>query len=216
MVDTTCATCGKAIRVNPWRVRKFAASYCSRACSAAARVRVATLTCQHCGAQFHIKPSKKQGARVFCGSACANAAPKRTNPVGQIAVQCSGCGVEIQVWPSKHRLNKHFYCTPACRASHIVGSHNPAYTGGLGRHIKYGENWKRQRRAAKVRDGFCCQYCHKRPRISRHLHVHHIQPFHTFGNDWRTANRIENLITLCHRCHKQAERGAISLQPRLF
>lgn len=215
MVDTTCATCGKAIRVNPWRVRKFAASYCSRACSAVARIKFATTPCEACGKPFAYKPGKKQGAHVFCSFRCAMKY-RADAPDSKIVVPCSGCGTDVLVHPSRASRYRNVYCSVACRAAHIVGRRNPAYTGGLGRRIKYGENWKQQRRAAKVRDGFCCQHCHKRPRISRHLHVHHIQPFHTFGGDWRTANRVENLITLCHRCHKQAERGAIPLQPRLL
>jgi predicted HNH restriction endonuclease len=37
------------------------------------------------------------------------------------------------------------------------------------------------------------------------LDVHHIVPFRTFKGDWRKANELSNLITLCRNCHRKAE-----------
>jgi len=38
----------------------------------------------------------------------------------------------------------------------------------------------------------------------RPLHVHHIKPFRSFASI-ETANQLQNLITLCPACHRQAE-----------
>ena len=49
------------------------------------------------------------------------------------------------------------------------------------------------------------------------LHVHHIQPFRTFGyvrgaNDhYLAANDLGNLVSLCRYCHKPVECGVIEL-----
>ncbi len=78
----------------------------------------------------------------------------------------------------------------------------------------YGPNWQVQRRRALERDGYRCRRCGVPHTPERPLHVHHIRPFRTFGylpgvnEAYREANRLENLITLCARCHRLAEAGA--------
>lgn len=70
----------------------------------------------------------------------------------------------------------------------------------------YGANWDKQRLSALKRDNFRCQTCG----ISNKditLHVHHIQPFRTFEGDYRSANQLDNLATLCPSCHRRAEEG---------
>lgn len=47
----------------------------------------------------------------------------------------------------------------------------------------------------KKRDGYVCQKCGK----DSSLEVHHIKPLFCGGD-----NSMENLITLCHGCHKKA------------
>ncbi len=79
--------------------------------------------------------------------------------------------------------------------------------------VDYGPNWEKQRRRALERDGYRCRRCGVPHTPERPLHVHHIRPFRSFGylpgiNDaYREANRLENLITLCSRCHRLAEAG---------
>lgn len=80
--------------------------------------------------------------------------------------------------------------------------------------VDYAPNWARQRERALARDGHRCRRCGAAGRPERPLHVHHVRPFRTFGyvpgvNEahWE-ANRLENLITLCSRCHRLAEAGA--------
>ena len=87
--------------------------------------------------------------------------------------------------------------------------------------IDYGPNWAAQRAAARQRDGYRCRTCGAPERENRQHDVHHLQPFRAFGyipgeNDlYRQANALDNLITLCPRCHRRAEtarrvRGALS------
>lgn len=48
------------------------------------------------------------------------------------------------------------------------------------------------------RDNFECQNCHQKT----HLVIHHLNGNHE-------DNRIENLLTLCHRCHRIVHLGAL-------
>jgi len=68
---------------------------------------------------------------------------------------------------------------------------------------KYGANWSTQKYRARLRDNFICQVCGKVEEDKAH-DVHHIKPFKMFSS-FKTANRLDNLITLCSSCHKQAE-----------
>lgn len=215
LIPSKCDTCGKPITIEQWRTR-FKHNYCSRTCSSIGTRRITTTPCDYCGKPVTYKSSRKQGKRVFCNQQCAKAAPSRPDGVGRTIVHCSYCQKELKVWPSKITTNEHFYCNKQCRAQYIQGTNNPSYTGGLGRQRKYGPHWRATRNAILQRDNHTCQYCKKRPLLSRRLHVHHIKPFYLFNDDWEAANQPYNLITLCHTCHKQAEKGLLVLQPRLL
>lgn len=67
----------------------------------------------------------------------------------------------------------------------------------------YGPLWAAQRDAARARDGYRCQVCGAPEQDEQH-HVHHKRPFRTFDSSVQ-ANRLDNLITLCPRCHHRAE-----------
>jgi len=41
-------------------------------------------------------------------------------------------------------------------------------------------------------------------RFGQPLHVHHRTPYHVFAS-YLDANRLENLVTLCGRCHRKAD-----------
>lgn len=67
----------------------------------------------------------------------------------------------------------------------------------------YGPAWDQLRKRVLQRDGSRCQVC-SASGLDQPLHVHHIQPFRSFP-DRETANQLQNLITLCPACHRQAE-----------
>ncbi len=78
----------------------------------------------------------------------------------------------------------------------------------------YGPNWETQRNAARARDGFRCRQCGTPEEAGQRQHaVHHIQPFRSFGyvpganENYKQANVLENLLTLCHACHQRVEAG---------
>ena len=73
-----------------------------------------------------------------------------------------------------------------------------------------GPNWEEQRDRARERDGHRCRWCGA-DEVARPHHVHHIRPFREFrwlpgrNDNYRLANELDNLITLCPSCHRQAE-----------
>ncbi len=77
----------------------------------------------------------------------------------------------------------------------------------------YGPNWQKQRQKTLVRDGNRCRTCGAEARPGTGLHVHHIRPFREYGynpgenNAYQLANDVDNLVTLCPSCHRQAEAG---------
>ncbi|HEY81405.1 MAG TPA: DEAD/DEAH box helicase [Caldilineae bacterium] len=77
----------------------------------------------------------------------------------------------------------------------------------------YGPNWPEQRAKARAGDGYRCVLCGASEPPGRTHDVHHIRPFRTFGyipgvnENYRLANRLENLRTLCRTCHQKVERG---------
>jgi 5-methylcytosine-specific restriction endonuclease McrA len=73
-----------------------------------------------------------------------------------------------------------------------------------------GPNWHRQREKARNRDNYECQKC----RSEKQLQVHHITPYDSF-DDYKEANRLQNLITLCTSCHHKLEWGSITVQSDL-
>ncbi|MEK6575009.1 MAG: DEAD/DEAH box helicase, partial [Chloroflexota bacterium] len=86
--------------------------------------------------------------------------------------------------------------------------------GVLLRPNDYGPNWEAQRNAARARDGYRCRECgaaEPTPPPPPQHHVHHIRPFREFGyvrgqnENYKLANELDNLITLCPSCHHRVE-----------
>ncbi len=85
----------------------------------------------------------------------------------------------------------------------------------------YGPNWQAQRRKALERDDYRCRMCGARAGAEAEgemaggppLHVHHVRPFRDFGylpgrnSNYKQANELDNLVTLCPSCHRRAEEG---------
>ena len=77
----------------------------------------------------------------------------------------------------------------------------------------YGPDWQEQRAKTRERDGFRCAECGATETRNRQHDVHHRVPFRVFNyipglnrND-QLANRLENLVLLCRRCHHRLEAG---------
>lgn len=70
-------------------------------------------------------------------------------------------------------------------------------------------SWQRTRDAVRARDLSLCRVCaDKEPPeyVTEGLSVHHIVPLE---EDFELRNDMDNLVTLCSRCHEDAENGRV-------
>ncbi|MBI1749468.1 MAG: HNH endonuclease [Acidobacteria bacterium] len=127
-------------------------------------------------------------------------------------VLCHTCGTRVEKQPCA--VTSHNFCSRECFAKwrsspDWSGSNNPAWLGG---HDSYrGPDWERQTAAARRRDANTCQRC---GRLGLRLPVHHVRPFRLF-EDYREANRLSNLRTLCPECHGIEEQQFWESHPEL-
>ena len=90
----------------------------------------------------------------------------------------------------------------------------------------YGPEWPKIRERVRARDAYCCQVCGVREGARQH-DVHHKIPFRQFVRSGASelaaetavsiappraeqvarANQLDNLVTLCPECHRQAEQN---------
>jgi hypothetical protein len=217
----TCLRCGRPFipkDLSPSHLARHPPRFCSRACGRRARHARVTLTCRQCGKSFVRKRymqawSTERGP--FCSSKCYGAW-QHINLVGlnrkRVKVPCHVCGAEIEKHPSARAV--HNFCSRTCFArwrssEEWSGSNNPAWLGG---HAAYrGPNWMRQSASARRRDKDTCQRCSYQ---ARNLSVHHITPFRLF-KDYREANKLSNLRTLCPLCHGIEEQLFWAKHPEL-
>jgi 5-methylcytosine-specific restriction endonuclease McrA len=176
-----------------------------------------TVICKQCEQPFEVKPYRVESAR-FCSTRCYGLwqrVHRRGVGRNRVTVSCYTCGKAMERQPCQ--VMEHNFCSRECfgewRSSKAwSGENNPAWIGG---HVGYrGPNWARQSAKARNRDGDTCQQCGVRDN-NLNLPVHHIRPFHLF-DDYREANRLTNLVTLCPICHTKADNAFWRDNPNLF
>jgi 5-methylcytosine-specific restriction endonuclease McrA len=172
--------------------------------------RRATIICDQCKKEFYRPFANRldRGSNQYCSRDCmAKAFIGRESPrKGEwIASRCDHCSAPLSRPEWYHKQNSRTFCDSKCfgawKAANWTGESNPAWAGG--QHHYYGPNWDRQSRRARVRDNKECQFCHAHTSSARrNLDVHHIKPFRYFGfANYKQANLLSNLVTLCEPCH---------------
>jgi 5-methylcytosine-specific restriction endonuclease McrA len=90
------------------------------------------------------------------------------------------------------------------RGLHLKGKKPHNFVDGRSKFLspgRYGSDWNKIRRLVYERGYFLCQQCGKNEKENaKGLDVHHKIPFLISRN-----NSIENLISLCRRCHMVEE-----------
>ncbi len=197
--ELTCHTCGNIF------VRRKGESkgYCSRKCWSARTgtgLRVIA-TCQECKKPFDVL-NHKQRKHKYCSMACqAKANEKRHREC-----TCEVCGNGFNVHAFRKTAR---FCSQECSYIGRQGSGSPVWRGGsIG---WYGTNWSTQRKKALERDHHQCQLCPSEKKTKSPL-VHHLIALRLFKGDWKKANRLKNLITLCRSCHGKVESGSIIMK----
>lgn len=210
----TCLECGKEFTTIPAEIRRGGGKYCSQECYNAPRKQIKAI-CETCGKPFALYPSNLSRAqRRYCSLECAGRVPKET--------QCQVCGKSFRVYPRTMARGQGKYCSMECYGTTIAGSNSRFWRGGT--YLKFGHNWKEQRKVAYKRDSGVCQYCglteeQALKKYGKRNSIHHIIKRRTFrerGENIENANFAKNLLTLCCSCHRRAENGSILLQPKLL
>lgn len=233
--NVECETCGDVFEKRADHVSKLDRHFCSEDCEGewrsaylegerSPRWSRVEVECAWCSAPLQVQPSRAEAYdRQFCDSSCQSEwlSEGQSSDVNTVVKPCSHCGSEIERWPSKFQSDRQF-CGHSCFRAWVKdtgmydGKNNPAWKGGNGSY--YGPNWKRQRRKTLKRDGGECAICGlssdgHNEKYGQGLHVHHITPFREFSDgDYKQANKLDNLISLCRACHEEWE--GVHLRPQ--
>lgn len=115
----------------------------------------------------------------FCSKRCYNKSVRKL-------YVCHLCGKEWfgASWPHKKR-------TGLCPDCLREGEYSPTWKGGHKYWIK----------GKLGRDNFTCQKCNKtREELGRNPDCHHVKPYRLCF-----SHALDNLLSLCRKCHKQEE-----------
>lgn len=196
-----CNNCGKEFERQPAKIMEH--NFCDAKCMGQYYSKKGTkeFKCDCCGNVFLKNPYKiKRQNHLFCSDECRYKWISE-NKRDRVKLECSNCGKEIERFPYQLKSSENFFCSSACKSTYdserMLGDKNHNWRGG---HDNYrGENWLPQRRKALERDGYKCSKCGNDGSDIK-LMVHHKIPFRFF-DDYKKANRLSNLITLCNSCH---------------
>jgi len=157
-----------------------------------------SLNCDFCGIEFEVYPYRTDSAS-YCSKSCKDESEKN-----RVERECDSCGSNVIKKKSQDELSTLSFCDRDCKFDYFSGENNPNWSGGNSS-IYYGKNWEEQRAKVIDRDNQKCQICGEDKEL---LHVHHIKPFKDFEN-YKKANELANLKTLCASCHATLEHGPI-------
>jgi 5-methylcytosine-specific restriction endonuclease McrA len=182
------------------------------------------LNCQQCGKVFKARPSESDNRR-FCGKRCwyqwySEAVVGEDNPAyNSVSKVCESCGEEYTVKQSEADISR--FCSNKCKHKdgHPSGENHPRWNPE-NTDLYYGANWAEQRVRAIIRDQARCQArgCDttEGDSIGAYgfgLDVHHRTSLREYRDgdriNYTEANGLENLITLCRRCHNKADAGEL-------
>lgn len=187
-----CPACGNFFIPNRNKPEK----HCSQDCYVQLKLIERTRACLHCNKAFETYNRQKR----FCCKQCGKEYRKARSHVEK---NCEVCNRPFLV-PRSDKKAK--YCSKKCMniGNAKFGSSNPNWRGGGG--YERGPNWQEQANKARKRDNYKCLGCNK-VQSSRKLHAHHVVPYRNFNGDYLKANQLNNLVSLCQRCHNKVEHG---------
>jgi hypothetical protein len=224
--------CEETVEKTPNQVDQSEFHYCSKACHYEHNTdryagddnpasTLAEVACDACGETL-LRPEWKRKVNKchFCDKECEGEW-RRENIFGDDHPQwaeyptqeCERCGKPFTVRPA--RADQQRYCSVDCKAAWqsdaFAAEGNPLWAGGKVQYM--GANWPEQRQRAIIRDQARCQHsgCDMTEadhieKEGRGLDVHHKTPRVEFTEsgefDWKAANNLENLVTLCGSHHK--------------
>lgn len=188
--------------------------------------------CVECGGVFEVYRTDSQKR---CSEECKNRAHSEsisgeTNPnyrgKDTVTLVCEFCGSEheYEEYEAEYRNYSLEYCRE-CESEYssefFSGDNHWNYSHGNGDGVPYGDGWRSIRKTILERDDWSCVVCemsnerHQEVFGGKSLNVHHIVPRSEFYDGEKLsdeANEPDNLVSLCHKHHKQAEANKIQVE----
>lgn len=197
--STECPTCGR----DDFKSRRGMRSH--HTSRHGESLRLIEFECTVCGETDEKEPHHyNEDGPNYCSHACQGKDLDRKQEV-----KCAWCGGDLVRERSEYEKSENFFCGDKDCRSHwqrenVYGENHPQFKPDY--QDSYGPNWDRQAAKARQRDNYECQICGvPQEEFDRALHVHHLTPRREFmdesGYDYKQANRIDNLVTLCESCH---------------
>ena len=204
-----CDCCDSEIYRPDWRFNRCKTFLCGD-CYQNTKVE---LECAFCGSFFLRYRSNVSEDKNYCSRRCSGKGISKDRYSNEDAysgvfISCSTCGEELYREPNQVDGQEKHYCSRSCFAEghreHMRGSNNPAWRGGSDPY--YGPRWGEQRKACLERDKYTCVECGiDQDTLGESLHVHHKTPLRKFNRDFKRANSLDNLVSLCRTCHITVE-----------
>lgn len=216
-VSVACDTCGENIVRKPSDIKEN--NFCDKEChnefmrGATYRIKeYHKFNCLNCNEEVELQPSKykRNGKdRKFCSKECSYDYHRKNFVSSEVKVECDNC--KKTIYRTKGHIKERNYCSYECMGEHyskeglFSGENSGTWSGGKKNY--YGENWRDMRRKCRERDNYICQDCGVEEHdYGMELSVHHLIPFTIFDN-YKEANKLDNLISLCEPCHRIRHSG---------
>jgi 5-methylcytosine-specific restriction endonuclease McrA len=184
------------------------------------------IDCDICGSTFSKTPCLiERDANHYCSKSCRLRGQSRSR--SEIIEVIQNLASKLSRTPRRHDIRGETGIDLDTITRHFDSWNNALRAGGFEINEKwkkekherkyryYGPNWEKQAKKARERDGYKCVRCGYSNERSikergRSLPVHHIE--WDESNDYKQRNRLSNLMTLCHSCHRKIE--ALPLIPQ--
>lgn len=167
--------------------------------------------CAFCNKEYYVINSRKNSK--FCSQSCREKFNLATQNKAGDMIFCDNCGEAHYRYnyDIQDNIQQHYFCSRKCMSEFysnnniFSGENSPTWNGGKKGYK--GKNWSKQRQLARKRDNYICQECGiSEKEYGQELSVHHIIPFVIF-DDYKKANKLNNLICLCEPCHRKIHSG---------
>ena len=177
--------------------------------------------CKYCGKEINRRPCRINKSNVYCNNSCQLKYEYETGlrdnfKIGIKARKINQVKMKEHNWlndkTSRDKLKEVMQTDEYRLKSSLskLGSKNGMFGKKPwnyidGKYKKWGNayrgfNWKKIKKMVKERDNFTCVKCGKKETNKEWLQVHHIVPYRLTQD-----NSLDNLVTLCSKCHGKSE-----------
>lgn len=175
--------------------------------------------CEVCDKNFEVYKSNSDAK--FCSKSCAQTGEHSNSWQECITKPCKECGEDVEMKPHEFNKKNNVFCSNECRNDNLskrrTGKDNPNWVEDSPTVPQFRVEWRNKRIEAIQRDNKKCVNCgigreeHKN-KYGIDLHVDHIKPRKEFIKDngdfdYKKANKLDNLRTVCCVCHRKVENG---------